>query len=192
MLGIFVLNLQGMQGGIYQMLNHGLSTGALFLIVGMIYERRHTKLIAEFGGVSKVMPIFAAFFMLATLSSIGLPLLNGFVGEFLILLGVFKWNYIYCALGATGMILGAVYMLWAYQRVMFGPLDKPENKALIDLSLREIMVLLPIAIMFFVMGIYPKPFLSRMEPTVKELLKTKFHEQTAVTGIVQPLIREKH
>ena len=182
MLGIFVLNIQGIEGGIYQMLNHGLSTGALFLIVGMIYDRRHTKLIADFGGVSKVMPIFAAFFMISTLSSIGLPILNGFVGEFLVLLGAFRWNYIYSALGATGMILGAVYMLWAYQRVMFGPLDKPENKALKDLSLREIMVLLPIAIMFFVMGIYPKPFLSRMEPTVRELLKTKFEEHITLVG----------
>lgn len=134
---------------------------------------------AEFGGISKVMPIFAAFFMLATLSSIGLPLLNGFVGEFLILLGVFKSNYIYSALGATGLILGAVYMLWAYQRVMFGPLDKPENKFLRDLSVREIMVLLPLALMFFVMGLYPKPFLSRMEPTVNELIKSKFEERIA-------------
>jgi len=185
MLGIFVLNVQGVQGGVYQMLNHGLSTGALFLIVGMIYERRHTKLMSEFGGISKVMPIFAALFLLATLSSIGLPMLNGFVGEFLILLGAFKSNYIYSVLGATGMILGAVYMLWAYQRVMFGPIDKAENKALIDLSLREIMVLAPIAIMFFVMGIYPKPFLSRIEPTVSELLRTKFSESTAVTEITE-------
>jgi len=191
MLGIFVLNIQGIQGGIYQMLNHGLSTGALFLIVGMIYERRHTKLMSEFGGISKVMPIFAAFFMLSTLSSIGLPLLNGFVGEFLILLGAFKWNYIYSAFGATGMILGAVYMLWAYQRVMFGPLDKPENRALRDVSLREIMVLLPIAMMFFVMGIYPKPFLSRMEPTIRELLGTKFEERVAVTEGIQSLIEHR-
>ncbi|MGQ0793724.1 MAG: complex I subunit 4 family protein [Deltaproteobacteria bacterium] len=180
MLGLFALNVQGIEGSVYQMLNHGLSTGALFLMVGMIYERRHTKKIAEFGGISKVMPLFAAFFLLSTLSSIGLPLLNGFVGEFLILLGVFRWNYIFSALGATGMILGAVYMLWAYQKVMFGPLDKAENKALLDLSLREVMVLLPIAIMFFVMGIYPKPFLERMEPTVTELIKTKF-EPIAVT-----------
>ncbi len=180
MLGIFVLNIQGVEGGIYQMLNHGLSTGALFLIVGMIYERRHTKLISQFGGISKVMPIFAVFFMLSALSSIGLPVLNGFIGEFLILLGAFRWNYIYSALGATGMILGAIYMLWAYQRVMFGPLENPENKALRDISLREIMVLLPIAIMMFVMGLYPKPFLSRMEPTVSELLKAKFENRTAL------------
>lgn len=189
MLGVFVLNIQGIQGGIYQMVNHGLSTGALFLIVGMIYERRHTKLMREFGGISKVMPIFAAFFMISTLSSIGLPLLNGFVGEFLVLLGAFKWNYIYSVLGATGMILSAVYMLWAYQRVMFGPIDKPENKALRDVGLREVMVLLPIVVMMFVMGIYPKPFLSRIEPSVEALLKTKFEERIAVTEAVQPQIK---
>lgn len=180
MLGIFVLNIQGVQGGIYQMINHGLSTGALFLIVGMIYERRHTKKIAEFGGIAAVMPIFAAFFLIATLSSIGLPLLNGFVGEFLILLGAFEFNYVYAALGATGIILGAVYMLWAYQKVMFGPLDKAANKVLSDINPREILVLLPLAIMMFVMGIYPKPFLERMEPSVQALLDTKFSNQTVV------------
>jgi len=180
MLGIFVLNIQGVQGGIYQMINHGLSTGALFLIVGMIYERRHTKKIAEFGGIAAVMPIFAAFFLLATLSSIGLPLLNGFVGEFLILLGAFEFNYIYAVFGATGIILGAVYMLWAYQKVMFGPLDKAANKLLSDINLREIIVLLPLAIMMFVMGIYPKPFLERMEPSVQALLDSKFSNQAVV------------
>lgn len=184
MLGLFVLNIQGVQGGIYHMINHGLSTGALFLIVGMIYERRHTKKIAEFGGISKSMPVFAAFFMLATLASIGFPLLNGFIGEFLILLGVFKFNYVYAAFGATGLILGAVYMLWAYQRVMFGSLDKPENKALLDVNLREICVLLPLAVMFFVMGIYPKPFLNRIEPSVAQLIETKF-EQTAITEDIE-------
>ena len=180
MLGIFVLNIQGVQGGIYQMINHGLSTGALFLIVGMIYERRHTKKIAEFGGIAAVMPIFAAFFLIATLSSIGLPLLNGFVGEFLILLGAFEFNYVYAVLGATGIILGAVYMLWAYQKVMFGPLDKAANKLLSDINLREIIVLLPLVIMMFVMGIYPKPFLERMEPSVQALLDKKFSSQAVV------------
>ncbi|MGI9533418.1 MAG: NADH-quinone oxidoreductase subunit M [Thermodesulfobacteriota bacterium] len=174
MLGIFVLNIQGIEGGIYQMVGHGLSTGALFLLVGMIYDRRHTKKIAEFGGIAKVMPVFAAFFMLATLSSIGLPLLNGFIGEFLILLGVFKVNYIFAALGATGLVLGAVYMLWAYQRVMFGPLDKEQNRLLLDLNLREVTLMIPIAIMIIVMGVYPKPFLSKIEPTVNELLNSKF------------------
>ena len=176
MLGVLVLNIQGVQGGIYQMLNHGLSTGALFLIVGMVYERRHTKKIADFGGIAKVMPILALFFMIATLSSIGLPLLNGFVGEFLILLGAFKWDYRYSVLATTGIVLGAIYMLWAYQRVMFGPLDKPENKALKDLSVREIFVLLPISIMIFVMGVYPKPFLERIEPSVSSLIHTKFSQ----------------
>lgn len=174
MLGIFVLNLQGVQGGIYQMINHGISTGALFILVGMIYDRRHTKQIEEFGGIAKVMPIFAAFFMLATLSSIGLPLLNGFVGEFLILLGTFEFNWVYAALGATGIILGAIYMLWAYQRVFFGPLNKAANKVLEDINLREIIVILPLAIMMFVMGIYPKPFLERIEPSVQALLDAKF------------------
>lgn len=186
MLGIFVLNIQGVQGGIYQMINHGLSTGALFLIVGMIYERRHTKKIAEFGGLASVMPIFAAFFLLATLSSIGLPLLNGFVGEFLILLGAFEFNYIYAVLGATGIILGAVYMLWAYQRVMFGPLDKVANKVLKDINAREIIVLLPLAIMMFVMGIYPKPFLEKMEPSVQALLDSKFSDQAVVIRPEEP------
>jgi len=189
MLGVFVLNIQGLQGGIYQMLNHGLSTGALFLMVGMIYERRHTKKISEFGGLAKVMPIFAAFFMLSTLSSIGLPLLNGFVGEFLILLGAFKWDYRYSVLGTTGIILGAVYMLWAYQRVMFGPLDKPENQALKDLSVREIFVLMPIAVMIFVMGIYPKPFLERIEPSVDNLIQTKFSSLKKESN--DPLVYQK-
>lgn len=180
MLGVFVLNIQGMQGGIYQMINHGISTGALFILVGMLYDRRHTKKIAEFGGIAKVMPIYAAFFMLATLSSIGLPLLNGFVGEFLVLLGAFEFNYKYAAIGATGIILGAVYMLWAYQKVMLGPLENPENKGLKDANAREIIVLLPLAIMMFVMGIYPKPFLERMEPSVEALLRAKYPQSAVV------------
>ena len=164
-----------LQGGIYQMINHGISTGALYyLLVGMVYDRRHTKKIADFGGIAKVMPIFAAFFMLATLSSIGLPLLNGFVGEFLILLGAFEFNWIYSALGATGIILGAIYMLWAYQRVFLGPLNNAANKVLKDINLREIIVVLPLAIMMFLMGIYPKPFLERIEPSVEALLNSKF------------------
>ncbi|MEE9193869.1 MAG: NADH-quinone oxidoreductase subunit M, partial [Thermodesulfobacteriota bacterium] len=174
MLGIFVLNVQGLDGSIYQMISHGLSTGALFLLVGMIYDRRHTKKINEFGGLAKVMPVFAVFFMLATLASIGLPLLSGFVGEFLILLGVFKSSYIFAAFGATGLILGAVYMLWAYQRVMFGPLDKEQNKVLSDLNLREVSLMIPIAVMIIVMGVYPKPFLEKIEPSVNKLLSEKF------------------
>ncbi len=167
MLGLFALNLQGIQGGILQMLNHGFSTGALFLLVGMIYERRHTRMIDDFGGLWKQMPIFAAFFMIVALSSIGLPGLNGFVGEFLILLGVFRASPVYAVLAATGVVLAAAYMLWMFQRVMFGPLTKPENKILKDLSGREVLVLSLVVVFIIWIGIYPKPFLSRMEPTVK-------------------------
>ena len=128
MLGIFALNIQGFQGGIYQMLNHGISTGGLFLIVGMIYERRHTRMIADFGGLTKVMPRLAVFFMIVTLSSIALPGTNGFVGEFLILLGAFRSNMLYGVLASTGVILGAVYMLLMFQRVMFGKIVREENR----------------------------------------------------------------
>ena len=170
MLGMFALNMQGVQGSIYQMLNHGISTGSLFLIVGMVYERRHTRLIADFGGLSKVMPIFAIFFMIITLSSIGLPGTNGFVGEFLILLGAFQSNVVYGVLATTGVILGAAYMLWMFQRVMFGKITRPENEKLQDLSKREITILVPMVIMIFLMGIYPKLFFSKMDATVEKFL----------------------
>jgi NADH-quinone oxidoreductase subunit M len=170
MLGLFTFTVQGISGGILQMLNHGFSTGALFLIVGMLYERRHTRLIEDFGGISKVMPIYATFFMIVTLSSIGLPGLNGFVGEFLILLGTFKVNVTYAVFAATGVILSAVYMLWMFQRVMFGEVTREENRKLKDLSLREIIVLIPIILFIIQIGVYPKPYLSRMEPTVKNLI----------------------
>lgn len=152
------------------MLNHGLSTGALFLLVGMLYERRHTRMIEEFGGLSKVMPVYATFFMIVTLSSIGLPGLNGFVGEFLILLGTFKSNMSYAVFAALGVIFAAVYMLWMFQRVMFGEVTKKENKNLKDLSLREVVVLLPLIFFIFQIGVYPKPFLSRMDASVKHLI----------------------
>lgn len=171
MLGLFALNMQGIQGGILQMLNHGFSTGALFLLVGMLYERRHTRMIDDFGGLWKQMPIFAAFFMVVALSSIGLPGLNGFVGEFLILLGVFRANPVYAVLAATGVILAAAYMLWMFQRVMFGPITKAENRVLKDLSGREILVLSMVVVFIFWIGIYPKPFLERMEPTVKSYIE---------------------
>ena len=147
MLGLFALNIHGISGGMIQMINHGLSTGALFLIVGMIYERRHTRLISEFGGLSKVMPVFATFFMIVTLSSIGLPGLNGFIGEFLVLVGAFKANYLYAVFAGTGVIFAAVYMLWMFQRVMFGEVTNPKNEKLKDLSIREIGVLLPILLL---------------------------------------------
>jgi NADH-quinone oxidoreductase subunit M len=171
MLGMFALNMQGVEGSIYQMLNHGISTGSLFLIVGMVYERRHTRMISEFGGLSKVMPVFAIFFMIVTLSSIGLPGTNGFVGEFLILLGAFQANVAYGVLATTGVVLGAAYMLWMFQRVMFGKVTRPENEKLKDLSAREITVLVPMVIMIFLMGIYPKLFFGKMDATVEKFLK---------------------
>jgi len=171
MLGMFAFNMQGIQGSIYQMLNHGISTGSLFLIVGMIYERRHTRLIADFGGLSKVMPIYAVFFMIVTLSSIGLPGTNGFVGEFLILLGAFQSNVVYGVLAATGVIFGAAYMLWMFQRVMFGKITRPENEKLKDLNAREIGILVPMVIVIFLMGIYPKLFFSKMDASVEKFIK---------------------
>jgi NADH-quinone oxidoreductase subunit M len=154
-----------------QMINHGISTGALFLIVGFIYERRHTRLITDFGGLSKQMPVFATIFMIVTLSSIGLPGTNGFVGEFLILIGAFegalRW---WTVIATSGVILSAVYMLWMFQRVMFGELDNPKNQKLLDLNAREICIMVPLIVMIFVMGIYPKPFIDKMDPAIKKLV----------------------
>jgi NADH-quinone oxidoreductase subunit M len=171
MLGLCALNLQGVQGSIYQMLNHGLSTGALFLMVGMIYERRHTRLIAEFGGLWKQIPLFSAFLLVVTFSSIGLPGLNGFIGEFLILLGSFSATPRWTAVAASGVVLGAIYMLWMARRVIFGPLTNPENQNLQDLSGRELVILVPMIFLIVFMGVYPQPFLSRMQPAVELNLK---------------------
>lgn len=179
MLGLFVFNLQGVQGAIYQMLNHGLSTGALFLLVGMIYDRRHTRLVADFGGLWKQMPVFSALFLAVTFSSVGLPGLNGFVGEFLILLGAFRVTPRWTAAAATGMILGAIYMLWMFRRVIFGPLTDPENQKLADLNGREILILAPILTLIVLMGVYPRPFLDRIKPAVDLTLKKVFSAQTA-------------
>ena len=179
MLGIFAFNMQGVQGGLYQMLNHGISTGALFLIVGMLYERRHTRMIKDFGGIAKVMPIYATFFMIATLSSIAVPGTNGFVGEFLILVGAFRSMPVHAVFATSGAILGALYMLWMYQRVMFQPLDKEENKVLKDLNAREIVTLLPLAILVFVMGFFPGYFMHKMDASCEHFLKT-YKQQVAM------------
>ena len=163
-LGIFAFTEEGIQGSIIQMVNHGLSTGALFLIVGMIYDRRHTRLISEFGGLAKVMPLLSTFFMIVSLSSIGLPGLNGFVGELLILLGAFHSKFLshsYAILAAGGVILGAVYMLWLYQRVVFGSVTNPANQSLRDLSAREIAVLVPVLLFIVWIGVYPGTFLKK-------------------------------
>ena len=185
MLGLFALNMQGLQGSIYQMISHGLSTGALFLLVGMIYDRRHTRLIEEFGGLWKQLPIFSALLLVVTFSSIGLPGLNGFVGEFLILLGSFRVSPRWTAAATSGVILGAIYMLWMFRRVIFGPLNNPENQKLHDLNGREILLLTPIIILIVVMGVYPKPFLSRMQPSVDLTLKKVFAIQSAPVALKQ-------
>jgi NADH-quinone oxidoreductase subunit M len=166
MLGIFALNPQGLDGALYQMLNHGVSTGALFLLVGMIYVRRHTREVSEFGGLWKSVPMFAAVFMIVMLSSIGLPGLNGFVGEFLILLGTFIKSQRAAAVAVVGIVLGALYMMWAYERVMWGPITKSVNETIKDLSKREIAVMVPLIALILLMGLYPRPLLSRMEPSI--------------------------
>jgi NADH-quinone oxidoreductase subunit M len=171
MLGIFAFNIQGMEGSITQMVNHGLSTGALFLIVGMLYERRHTRMISDFGGLTQQVPVFAVFFLIVTLSSIGLPGLNGFVGEFLILVGTFKSRILYASIAATGIILAAVYMLWMFQRVMFNEITHEENKTLKDMSKRELAIMIPIVVLIFWIGIYPNSFLRKMDTSVNHLLK---------------------
>ncbi len=186
MLGVFALNVEGLSGGMLQMLNHGVSTGALFLIVGFIYERRHTRLITDFGGLAKQMPVFATIFMIVTLSSIGLPGTNGFVGEFLILTGAFeselRW---FAVIAASGVILSAVYMLWMYQRVMFGELTNPKNQTLSDLNAREIAIMLPLLVLVFVMGVYPTPFIDKMSPSLEKLVVHVKSKQTATAQIPQ-------
>jgi len=171
MLGVYALNQQGVTGGMLQMLNHGVSTGALFLIVGFIYERRHTRQISDFGGLAKQMPVFATMFMIVTFSSIGLPGTNGFVGEFLVLLGAFQGGLRWYAIIATsGVILSAVYMLWMFQRVMFGELKNPKNQVLKDLNAREIAIMVPLIALIFFMGVYPRPFIDSMAPSIDRLI----------------------
>jgi NADH-quinone oxidoreductase subunit M len=174
-LGMFSFTEWGMQGALYQMLNHGVSTGALFLLVGMIYERRHTRMISDFGGLSKPMPLYATLFVFTTLSSIGLPLLNGFVGEFLIMFGT--WNstvsvgrpWLTTMLAATGVIWAAVYMLWMVQRVFFGRVTNPANRGLRDLNWREVGLLTPLLVLMLYMGAYPRPFLARSRASVEDV-----------------------
>jgi NADH-quinone oxidoreductase subunit M len=172
-LGIFSFTELGMQGALYQMLNHGVSTGALFLFVGFIYERRHTRTISEFGGLATPMPWFATLFVIASLSSIGLPFLNGFVGEFLILTGTwtstFSHAWLVTMLAATGVIWAAVYMLWMLQRVLFGETTNPENAHLRDLNARELGLILPLMLLMLFMGVYPRPFLDRSKAAVESL-----------------------
>jgi NADH-quinone oxidoreductase subunit M len=170
MLGMFALNPVGITGSIVQQLNHGISTGALFLIVGIVYERRHTREISEYGGLSKVMPVYAAIFLIMTMSSIGLPTLNGFIGEFLILQGVFVASKVWALFAASGIVLGAAYMLYLYQRTMFGRIENPKNEHLLDLSHREFATFAPLLVLAVWMGLYPSPFLLRIETSVRHIV----------------------
>jgi NADH-quinone oxidoreductase subunit M len=188
-LGMFSFTELGMQGAVYQMLNHGVSTGALFLLVGFIYERRHTRVIKELGGLANVMPIYATFFVFASMSSIALPFLNGFVGEFLIMLGMWQshaldavmlwgwnWNYVATLFAGTGVILAAVYLLWMVQRIFFGKITNAKNKVLSDLSWREIGLMIPLLFLMVYMGVYPKPFLTRAEKSIAAIQERVMHQ----------------
>ena len=185
-LGMFSFTEAGMQGALYQMLNHAVSTGALFLLVGFIYERRHTRAISEFGGLANVMPIYATVFVITTMSSVGLPFLNGFVGEFLIMIGMWNsqvlaitettnWNNIVTMLAGTGVIFAAVYLLWMIQRVFFGKVTSDKNRNLSDLSWREIGLIAPLVILMVFMGVYPRPFLDTSRDAVLALEKRVMH-----------------
>jgi NADH-quinone oxidoreductase subunit M len=171
-LGIFVLNQAGIAGSVLQQINHGISTGALFLIVGILYERRHTREISEYGGISNVMPVYATITMIMFLSSMGLPLLNGFIGEFTILQGTFAESKAWAAWAVPGIVLGAAYLLWLYQRVFFGPVTNEKNAKLPDLTPREVVYFTPLLIMAFWIGLYPKPFFQILDQPVTHLVQT--------------------
>jgi NADH-quinone oxidoreductase subunit M len=170
MLGMFALNPVGITGSIVQQINHGISTGGLFLLVGVVYERRHTRELSEYGGLSKVMPVYAAVFLLMTMSSIGLPTLNGFIGEFLILQGAFIHSRVWAAFAASGVVLGAAYMLYLYQRTMFGKIENPKNEKLADLGLREFATFAPLIALAVWIGLYPKPFIDRLNTSVAHVI----------------------
>jgi NADH-quinone oxidoreductase subunit M len=191
MLGIFAATPVALQGGILQMVNHGISTGALFLIVGIIYERRHTRMIDDYGGLSHIMPVYAAVFLIMTLSSIGMPGLNGFIGEYFILLGTFAAPglWMYAAIAVLGIVLGAAYMLWLYQRVMFGKLENPANKALPDLNLREVATFVPLIILAFWIGIYPSFFTKYLDQPVNsivEKVRVGYFDSTRAQASIPP------
>jgi len=208
-LGMFSFTEWGMQGALYQMLNHGVSTGALFLLVGFIYERRHTRAIKDFGGIANVMPVYATLFVITSMSSVGLPFLNGFVGEFLIMVGMWKstilditattnWNYIATMLAGTGVIFAAVYLLWMIQRVFFGKVTNDKNRRLTDLTAREIGLLAPLLFLMVFMGVYPRPFLDASRESVNAIQKRVMHraggeiEQHASATEAKPAATQSH
>jgi NADH-quinone oxidoreductase subunit M len=182
MLGIFALTVESVQGALMVMINHGISTGALFLLIGMIYERKHTRMIDAYGGIARVVPIFAALLTFVSLSSIGLPGTNGFIGEFLVLLGAFRTHPVLATVATTGVIFAAAYLLWAIQRILFNPLDKKENEHISDLNARELLLLAPLVACIVWLGVYPAPVLRRMEASatrVVTLVETRAAEARA-------------
>jgi len=181
MLGIMALNAQGIAGATLQMVNHGLSTGALFLMVGMLYNRRHTRQLADFGGLWKQIPVYGFLFLIVALSSAGLPGLNGFVGEFNILLGAFQANRVFAVLGTLGVILAAWYLLWAIRQMLHGPLTKPENQQLRDLTVREVITLTPLIILFFVIGLFPNLFFDKINPSAQAVADAVNRRSAAVS-----------
>lgn len=200
-LGMFSFTEWGMQGALYQMLNHGISTGALFLLVGFIYERRHTREISEFGGIANVMPLYATFFVITAMSSVGLPFLNGFVGEFMIMIGMWKssilavtatvnWNYIATMAAGTGVIFAAVYLLWMIQRVFFGKVTNEKNRGLTDLTPREIGLMIPLLFLMVFMGVYPRPFLDRSRDAVVAIQERVVKQAGGTVEVVETFGKE--
>ena len=184
MLGMFCLNPLGLEGSVLQMINHGLSTGALFLLVGIVYERRHTREIAQYGGLAHVMPVYATFTLIFFLASMGLPLLNGFIGEFMILQAAFLANPVWAYWAVSGVVLGAAYLLWLYQRVFWGKITHDENKHLVDLNGRELATLVPLMALCFWIGLYPKPFLEFLHKPMGQLAQTIQPGKFASPGVV--------
>jgi NADH-quinone oxidoreductase subunit M len=187
MLGLFACTSASMEGAVLQMVNHGISTGALFLLVGVIYDRRHTRMTAEFGGLAKVMPLYAAMFVVATLASVGLPGTNGFIGEFTILLGAFLHKKIYAVIASLGIILGAGYMLWLYQRIAFGKITNPHNEHLTDMNLREVVAALPLVILVFVIGLYPNAAFNVMHASAANLIQQVNAKMQTAPAIAQTI-----
>jgi NADH-quinone oxidoreductase subunit M len=189
MLGMFALNPMGIRGSVLQMINHGISTGALFLLVGIVYERRHTRMIADYGGLAKQMPMYATLFLIAALSSMGLPALNGFIGEFTILLGAANRSMVWAVFAALGIVLGAAYLLWLYQRVFWGPLDNPANQNLADLNRRELLTLLPLIALMFWIGLAPATFFDKIEQPVDYIVRKvdpQYHDRKPLTYPATP------
>lgn len=191
LIGLFAFNIFGMQGGLYQMLNHGISTGALFILIGMIYERTHSREISKYGGLASVVPVFTTFFFIITLSSIAVPMTNGFIGEYLILLGTFQAMPVYAYVAVLGVVLGAVYMLWMFKRVFFGgagELVKDDHHPIHDLNMREIAVVVPLVVMVFWMGLFPNQFLDWSKASVEHLISNRSQYSLAIYGQAEEVV----